>query len=144
MQTYFFIRADRRYIKIRYDELIYVESLNNYVKIVCKNNTHMTLLSLRQLDEILPSELFCRINRSCIVSLDFIVAFDKESITLTNNDRVFFGNIYKGVLETKVNIVCSDVRKKPVAGSSAKVISIPDNAEEKEKKPLGKYQSGRG
>jgi DNA-binding LytR/AlgR family response regulator len=112
-QTCFFIRAERQFIKVRYDEIIYVESLHNYVRIVGRHFNHMTLLSLRQLEGILPAEMFCRIHRSCIISIDHVITFNKEGVTLSNNARISFGDNYKGALEARVNIISSDFVKKP-------------------------------
>lgn len=105
MQPYFFIRTDKQYVKINYHELIYIESLGNYVRLVADNGTWLTQLTIKQLEKILPMESFCRINRGAIVSMDRITAFDKESVCLQNKKRLPFTDRFRKDLERRVNIV---------------------------------------
>jgi DNA-binding LytR/AlgR family response regulator len=111
MRPYFFIRTDKQFVKISHDDIICIESLANYVSITTVNGNYMTLLSLRQLEEILPEKSFCRISKSCIASLEFIVSFDKEAVHFKNK-KVAFGERYRLELFEKLPIVMSDVREK--------------------------------
>lgn len=110
MRPYFFIRAEKQFVKINHADIICIESLSNYVSVSTVNGHYMTLLSLRQLEEILPKNQFCRISKSCIVSLDHIVSFDKECVYFRNK-KVPFGEKYRYLLEQSVVIALSDVRE---------------------------------
>jgi two-component system LytT family response regulator len=112
MQTYFFIRTSKQYVKINYHQLIYIESVGNYVKIVADGGTYLAQLTIKQLEKILPMESFCRVNRGCIVSMDRITAFDKDSLSLPNI-RLPFTERYRKELERKVNIIVNERQLKP-------------------------------
>lgn len=105
MQPYFFIRTDKQYIKINYQELSYIESVGNYVRIISDSGTYLTQLTIKQLEKILPMESFCKINRGAIVSMDRITAFDKDSVCLQNKKRLPFTERFRKDLERRVNIV---------------------------------------
>lgn len=111
MKSYFFIRTDKQFVKVSHSDIICIESVGNYVMIYSVNGNYMTLLSLRQLEQILPPKLFCRISKSCIASLDHIISFDKECVHFKGK-KVPFGERYRSMLEQMVPIVMSDVREK--------------------------------
>jgi DNA-binding LytR/AlgR family response regulator len=104
MQAYFFIRVDKKYIRINYKDLLYVESVGNYVKIFTENGIFLTPLTIKELEKMLPFELFCRVNRGTIIAIDRIVCFDRESVTL-KNARFSFSDKYRKALEGKIRII---------------------------------------
>lgn len=106
---HFFIRCDGKYIRINIREITYVEALKNYVRIVTETGTYMALISMRQIEEELPEQEFCRIHRSFIVSLAFVKSFDNEMLYL---DKVSLpvSPAYKSLLQGKVRLLISDTR----------------------------------
>jgi two-component system LytT family response regulator len=104
MQAYFFIRVDKKYIRINYKDLLYVESVGNYVKLFTENGIFLTPLTIKELEKMLPFELFCRVNRGTIIAIDRIVCFDRESVTL-KNARFSFSDKYRKALEGKIRII---------------------------------------
>lgn len=80
------IRSERKNVQIPYDHIEYVESVGNYVRI--QTSSGETILSkekISRLEEKLP-EYFLRIHRSIIVNRDKIQSFNKEWITVNEND----------------------------------------------------------
>lgn len=67
---YFFIRSNLDFIKVAYADVLYVEGLENYVRIYCEAQTITTLGTMKHMEEILPSLSFMRIHRSYIVNLE--------------------------------------------------------------------------
>lgn len=104
MQPYFFIRVDKKYIRINYKDLLYLESVGNYVKLFTDNGIFLTALTMKELERILPADSFCRVNRGTIVSLERIISFDRESVNLKSM-KFSFSDKYRKVLETKVRII---------------------------------------
>jgi len=82
MQKCFFIKLSRKYVKVNFHEINYVEGCQNYVKIVTENKTHLVLYTLKRLEQLLPPDLFRRINKSFIVSLNKIIEFDGGRVYL--------------------------------------------------------------
>ena len=100
-QDYMFVKADYKQIKVMYDDILYIESLKDYVKIYLNSQPQpiVTLMSLKKLEEELPEERFMRVHRSFIVALDKVkvvernqIVFDKQRITIAENCREAFLN----------------------------------------------------
>ena len=83
-QEFFFVKSDYKQIKINFSEILYIEGLKDYVKIYLKDNPKpiLTLMSLKKLEEELPSENFMRIHRSYIIALDKIEAIERNHIVI--------------------------------------------------------------
>ncbi len=79
-----FIRADRKMIKIDFDELVYVESLSDYIKIHTQSETHVTRETISNFESKLPPDRFLRIHRSFIVAASAIKAYTAEHIEIEN------------------------------------------------------------
>lgn len=99
VQDYIIVKSDHRgkFNKIRFSNLIYIESLKNYVAIYTKEGEKIvTLLSMKELEEKLPSDKFMRIHKTYIISLDEIKFIDGgEVVLLSSPDRIPVGNTYR-------------------------------------------------
>lgn len=73
-EDYFFVKADKKLIKINHNEIIYIEGLKDYVIIRMENQRVITLQTMKSLEEKLPILKFKRIHRSYIVNIDQINA----------------------------------------------------------------------
>lgn len=104
MQKYFFIKFNGKHIKISFRDIVYVEGCRNYVKIVTESKAYLVLFSMKGMQQCLPSNLFCRIHKSYIVSLDKITGFDSESVYLVKKELPI-GQQYKNELERAVLIL---------------------------------------
>ncbi len=79
----FFIREKSAYVKIQFAEVNYIESLADFVSIYLTNGTKKTaLVSLKNLEQQLPSSHFIRISRTHIVNKQKITALDNNIIAL--------------------------------------------------------------
>ncbi|MEP6746644.1 MAG: LytTR family DNA-binding domain-containing protein [Bacteroidota bacterium] len=76
----FYIRADRKNLRIPFNDILFVEGLKDYIKIVMKDKTVVTKQSITSLEETLPSAMFIRIHRSFIVQVSKIDSFTRELI----------------------------------------------------------------
>lgn len=107
----FFIRCDGKYIRMDIFEIRYIESMKNYVKIFTAKKTYIVLISLRQLEEELPSNLFCKVHRSFLVSLAHIQSFDHESVYM-EGVVIPVSPLFKNILQTRVRVLVSDTRNR--------------------------------
>lgn len=80
--NYIYFRSDRKVLKILIDDILYIESLKDYVKVVTKNKTIITRQSISALESALPKDLFIRIHRSFIVAFKNIDCFTSERIEI--------------------------------------------------------------
>ncbi|MEO5583324.1 MAG: LytTR family DNA-binding domain-containing protein [Saprospiraceae bacterium] len=77
---FFFVKADKKLVKIKYDEILYIEGLKDYVIIRLEQGRVVTLQTMKSLEDKLPLTKFKRIHRSYIVSIDKIHAVDGTSV----------------------------------------------------------------
>jgi DNA-binding LytR/AlgR family response regulator len=79
--TFIYLRADRKNIKVNFDDILFIESLKDYIKVVTKDKTIITKQSISSLEESLPKN-FVRIHRSFIVSANKIESYTNELIQI--------------------------------------------------------------
>jgi DNA-binding LytR/AlgR family response regulator len=83
---YLVVRSERKSKQIPYDHIAYVESVGNYVRIQSSSGESiLTKEKISRLNAILPDH-FLRIHRSIVVNRDKIQSFNKEWITVNEND----------------------------------------------------------
>jgi len=71
---HFFVKADKKLVKVRFNDILYIEGLKDYVIIRLVEGRVITLQTMKSLEEKLPSGRFRRIHRSYIVSMNKIHA----------------------------------------------------------------------
>ncbi len=76
------LRMDGKLVKVQHDEILYIEGLREYVKVVTSRGNFVVLESLKNLTEALPEDRFMRIHKSYIASLDKIEALEGNSLIL--------------------------------------------------------------
>lgn len=84
ISDYFFVRSNRKMIKIKFSDLMYIESLSDYVKLFIKDKVIITRETISSIEAKLPAKDFIRIHRSFIVSLDKIDSFTQEFVEIEN------------------------------------------------------------
>lgn len=100
MDTYLYFRADRKMVKVVLKDIVYVESLKDYVKIVTSNKLIITRYSMSAMEAMLPADLFLRIHRSFMVSKDKVRSFTSSNILLSDLELPI-GKLYqREVLKT--------------------------------------------
>ena len=112
-QPFFFIRNNGRYIKISFADILYLESVKNYVRIVTVQKNWLVLMSLRHIEKELPADMFCRVHRSYVVSLYHIVSFDNEMVQMEHK-QIPIGNRFRQTLPGRVKILNGDVRSRNI------------------------------
>lgn len=91
---FIFVKSERRYFKVCYNDILFIEGLKDYVIIQTKNKRIITKMYLRTIYELLPSKSFFRINKSYIINLNMIESFDNNDI-LIGNYEISIGNVYR-------------------------------------------------
>lgn len=81
---YFFVRSERKMIKINFEEIIYVESLSDYVKLHLDTKTVITRETISNIETKLPVSRFMRTHRSFIVSIHKISSYTSEFVEVAN------------------------------------------------------------
>lgn len=79
-KEFMFVRADRKMIKVNFQDIIYVESLGDYVKIFTRDSSIVTRETISGLEDKLQSNMFMRVHRSYIVSVSKIESYTNEFV----------------------------------------------------------------
>lgn len=82
-KDFIFVRADRKMIKINLNNILYVESLGDYLKIFTDDATIVTRETMSNLLSKLPINQFLRIHRSYIISIQKISSYTNEFIEIS-------------------------------------------------------------
>jgi DNA-binding LytR/AlgR family response regulator len=93
-RTYFFFSVGKKKVKVFLDEILYIESLREYVRITTREKNILTKFQLSRIEELLSQNNFLRIHRSFIVAKDKITAFTTADVEI-NNKQIPIGRSYK-------------------------------------------------
>lgn len=86
--NYVYVKADKKLVRIDYDDIIYIEGLKDYVIIRCADTRTIALQTMKSLEEKLPAGRFRRIHRSFIVSMDKIISIEAGGVEVREKDKV--------------------------------------------------------
>lgn len=93
-REYIMVRSEYRLLKVRLDEVLYIEGMKDYSRIFTTTSNIMTLMNLRKMTELLPSPGFMRIHKSFIISVDKIESIGKNDVMIAGKD-IPVGGLYK-------------------------------------------------
>lgn len=79
---FFFVRSDRKMVRINFDDIIFIESLSDYIKIHLKDKAVVTRETITNIEAKLPQHLFLRTHRSFIVAMKMIESYTNEYVEL--------------------------------------------------------------
>jgi DNA-binding LytR/AlgR family response regulator len=91
---FIYFRADRKMVKVLLKDILYIESMKDYVKVFTTQGQIITKLSISSLEELLPENSFIRTHRSFIVSLERVKSFTPELIEI-DKAEVPIGKLYR-------------------------------------------------
>jgi len=83
---YISFRSDRKMIKVALNDILYIESIKDYIKVITITNTVITKQSISSVEEMLPVEMFIRIHRSYIVALNKIESYNNELVWIAKQE----------------------------------------------------------
>ncbi len=81
---FIFVRSDRKMVRINFDEITYIESIGDYVKIHLQNQSVITRETISNIESKLPANAFIRTHRSFIVAVNKIDSFTNEYLEIEN------------------------------------------------------------
>jgi two-component system, LytTR family, response regulator len=99
-ESFVYFRADRKMIKVMLRDILYIESMKDYIKVFIPGETIITKQSISAVEAMLPEREFIRVHRSYIVSLAHIKSFTSEIIEIEKTELPI-GKLYRNeVLKT--------------------------------------------
>jgi two-component system LytT family response regulator len=91
---YFFVKSERKYFKVNFEDILFVEGLKDYVILQLNEQRIITRMNLKAIYDLLPKSIFLRVNKSYIVNTTQIEAFDNNDIFIKNYE-IAIGNSYR-------------------------------------------------
>lgn len=93
-EDFLFIKADRKYHKIKFVSIRFIEGLKDYVVIYTQNQKLFTAMNLKNMHQRLPSDIFLRVAKSYVVNKDLIDSFDNHTLYLGESE-IPLGDAYR-------------------------------------------------
>jgi DNA-binding LytR/AlgR family response regulator len=93
---YFFIKSEYKQIKVKFADILYIEGMKEYLKIwvTTQKKPYLTLMTLKKVEEELPSDQFMRIHRSFIIALNKIDEVERNQVII-NGQRITVSEPYR-------------------------------------------------
>lgn len=103
-EEYLFLKVEYQLVRVAFDDLLYIEGLKDYVKVHVRTDSRplLSLISLKSLEEKLPTDRFMRIHRSYIINLDKINAITRSSVQI-GSTSIPVSDQYKDVFASYVS-----------------------------------------
>ena len=100
-----FVKSDYKIVRIDIEHIRYIEAMSEYLRISCddKERPVIVLLSMKKIEEHLPSNKFMRIHRSFIINLDKITEVKKSHVVLEGDASMPIGDNYKDAFMNYLN-----------------------------------------
>lgn len=95
--NFIFIKSDRRYFKVDFKNILFIEALKDYVIIQTVKQRLVTHLNLKTVYEMLPQTIFLKPNRSYIINKDNIDSFSNNDIFIDKYE-IAISNVYRDSL----------------------------------------------
>lgn len=103
-QDYIYIKTEQKgkFIKVYYDEIDYVEAMGNYISIHKGKEKVLVYSTMKDMENVLPSNLFMRVHKSYIISMDKISMIENGFVLLKSGAKISVGTNYKDSLMQKI------------------------------------------
>jgi DNA-binding LytR/AlgR family response regulator len=93
-EDYFFIKADRKIIRIYFNDILFIEGLKDYVVMHTESQKVITAMNIKTIHEQLPKTMFVRVSKSYIINAKKIDSVDNNTVYIGKNE-IPIGNIYR-------------------------------------------------
>jgi DNA-binding LytR/AlgR family response regulator len=81
-----FIKVNGKLVRLKYNDILFMESMGDYVKFVTAEKKHITLNTMKNLEQKLCGQQFCKVHRSYIVNLSFIEDIQESTLYIKGNE----------------------------------------------------------
>ena len=92
-KSYIFLKVSKKLIKVKFEDIYYIESLKDYIKVFTTVDDYLVHKSLTGISEELPMDQFIRVHRSFTIALDKIKEVEGNTVQI-NNKRIPIGRKY--------------------------------------------------
>src|SRR5258706_9138312 len=104
MRQYLFLKTGKYHYKIKFSDILYLQAEKKLVHVVTQTKDYVVLNSLREIEPQLPPEVFCKVHRSYLISLDHADKFDNEYVYI-NEKKIPISDRYRMLLKQDIHIL---------------------------------------
>lgn len=103
-EPHIFLKVNKKLIKVNLNDILYIESLKDYIKVITNLGDYVVHKSLSSITEELPQSNFMRIHRSYTISINKVIALDGNTVEISNRKIPIGRNYLKQTKERIFNI----------------------------------------
>lgn len=100
-EPHIFLKVDKKLMKIKLNDILYIESLKDYIKVITRVGDYLVHKSMTSISEELPQENFLRIHRSFNIAINKITSIEGNSVEIANR-RIPIGRNYLQIAKHKI------------------------------------------
>ena len=100
---FLYFRADRKMVKVFLEDILFIESLKDYIKVVTTNKIIVSKQSISSLDEMLPKDAFVRVHRSYVIAINKIDSYNTDTIEIAKKE-IPIGRLFRHDVSRVLNI----------------------------------------
>jgi len=97
---FLFIKAERRFYKISFSDIKFIEGLKDYVVIHTKQQKLITAMNLKTIHQKISGDTFIRVSKSYVVNMNYIDSFDNHNIYIEDSE-IPLGEVYRAEFFTR-------------------------------------------
>jgi len=101
-EDYIFIRHERKFVKLFFKDIYYINGLKDYVMIHTEDKKYITAMNLKTIMSKLPASIFIRTSKSYGINLNKVQSVDIDFIDLGNQIEIPIGKSYKEEFKARV------------------------------------------
>ncbi len=101
--TFIFIKTEHRVQRVEISEILYIEGMKNYLRVVTRADKFMTLQNFKSICELLPVNQFIRVHKSFVVAVDKIDSIERSRIKI-GKQLIPIGDTYKKDFDQLVKV----------------------------------------
>jgi DNA-binding LytR/AlgR family response regulator len=100
---FLYFRADRKMVKVFLEDILFIESLKDYIKVVTTNKVIVSKQSISGLEEMLPKDAFIRVHRSYIIATNKIDSYNTDLIEIGKKE-IPIGRLFRHDVNRTLNL----------------------------------------
>ena len=91
---YFFVKADRKILKVLFRQILFIEGLKDYVVLQTEDQKILTAMNIKTIHDQLPKQMFVRVSKSYVININHIDSIDNNTVYIGKNE-IPIGNTYR-------------------------------------------------
>lgn len=99
-KTHTFFKVNGKFMKLEHADLLYAQSVKDYIVLHTTQGKYITHMTMKYLDELLPSSIFLRLHRSFLINRDKVTLIGKQEVEI-DGDKIPIGKNYKNLLTSE-------------------------------------------